>query len=437
MHKRFQIEDLIVQDASGVVFRALDTETGKAVSLRRFFPFGAGGGGLSPDEQTAYDIAVRRLSRLSHPSLRSIIAGGCDPIDGMPFIVTEWVTGETLEAERDQSGMSAETVTVLVTQALEVCELLSHVLAEEAVWVETDMQTIIVGSPESDRGFTFWISPLKWLGGSNESKGLESIVALTEEAMGWKGQIVNDQAGRGLGGWLKWLRNTATTTSLHEARESLAASVGANPPPPAENLVAIAAHPQINPSSSKTPLVLALGLGLIIGLLTGGWIMFRNSSPDTPPVSSTPVATSHAERVNLRAAELSAHATQTQQKESAVLAGQKAAAEQRGGVISWDDHELLVAMKGKPVIVEGVVQDNAQSGSGKTVYLLFSSEENRDATRAGMRIDSEMTDSMIAKLEPFTGKNVRISGTVALQKVSGLNRPDIMINDISAVKVIE
>ncbi|MCU0753383.1 MAG: hypothetical protein MUC40_10260, partial [Akkermansiaceae bacterium] len=61
MHNRFQIEDLILQDATGVVFRAIDTQTGLPVAVRRFFPFGAEGGGLQPDEITAYHIAIGRL----------------------------------------------------------------------------------------------------------------------------------------------------------------------------------------------------------------------------------------------------------------------------------------------------------------------------------------------------------------------------------------
>ena len=188
-----------------------------------------------------------RLADISHPALRSVICGGCDPVDGMPFIATEWVEGEPLLPFIEQGPLPAEAATELLTQALEVCELLSHVLAEEAVWVETDLQTIIVGNPDSGRGFTFWISPLKWLGGTGENRGLESIVSLTEEIMGWTGKNVSDQAARGLGGWLNWLRAPSATTSLHEARESLAAPIGAEPPAPARKLVSRATPPDKKP----------------------------------------------------------------------------------------------------------------------------------------------------------------------------------------------
>ena len=192
MIERFQIEDLISQDLSGVVFRALDTQTGKTVAVRRFFPFGADGDGLDAEEQASYEIALGRLAGLDHPALRSIICGACDPVDRMPFIVTEWIEGESLATCMAGNVLSAESAILLITQALEVSELFSHVLAEEAIWVEINLQTIIVGSPESGRGFTFWICPLKWLGGSEDARGLEAIATLTEQVMGWTGRIISD-----------------------------------------------------------------------------------------------------------------------------------------------------------------------------------------------------------------------------------------------------
>ena len=90
-----------------MVFRALDTETGKTVAVRRFFPFGALGVGLKDDEKTAYNIALGRLTGLNHPALRSVICGGCDPVDGIPFIATEWIEGHVLEPIVEQQPLPA------------------------------------------------------------------------------------------------------------------------------------------------------------------------------------------------------------------------------------------------------------------------------------------------------------------------------------------
>lgn len=434
MIRRFQIEDLILQDESGVVFRTLDTETGNPVAVRRFFPFGASGGGLQADEQAAYDVAIHRLAGIHHPALRTVVCGGCDPVDGMPFIATEWIEGESLDLLVAQSPLPPAAAAALISQALEVCELLSHVLGDEAVWVETDLQTIIARAT-NDRPFTFWISPFKWLGGTGQNQGLCPIITLTEQVMGWTGRIVNDQAGHGLGSWLKWLRDTAHTTTLRQARESLAASLGVEPPPPARNPVANALLPHTGQTSppSRRRITLVLSLLALVGV--GGWLLARSGSPAPHPIAHARNHSSPVAQVNQRAAELRALAAQADQEKAAVLAAQETAAAHRGGAISWDAHELLVANKNQPVVIEGVVRKIFRRSGGKTVYLLFSGDDQaRNAARAGIRTGDAPPETLIEKLNPFVGKKVRVSGIVSLQTGFGLNRPDIIMTDISAVR---
>ena len=475
MIRRFQIEDLIVQDSSGVVFRALDTETGKTVAVRRFFPFGADGGGLQADEQTAYTIAVNRLAGISHPALRAVICGGCDPVDGMPFIATEWIEGDSLDSFVSQNPIPVEAATLLITQALEVCELLSHVLAEEAVWVETDLHSIIVSRPDSGRGFTFWIAPLKWLAGSAENRGLQSIITLTEEVMGWTDKVVNDQAGRGLGGWLKWLRGAAATTTLHEARETLAASIGADPPAPAKRLASRAARPIARPikrSKPKTLLIVNSLLALIL-LGLGGWYLMREgtksgslrlpeflqkSVPGAPPEPETtaspdpatlePAALpdmgepslSHAERVaraNQLATELNANTAQADQEKQSILDTQKAAAEQNGGVIQWNHNELLISKHGTEVVVGGVFEKIDFSKSKKTMFVMFAQRQGTNTTRGTIELKGAPPDLTEAALKPLIGKRIRVHGIVKVQKGLGQMRPEITIKDRASIQVLD
>lgn len=467
MIQRFQIEDLIVQDTSGVVFRALDQETGKVVAVRRFFPFGADGGGLHPEEQTAYTIAVSRLAGLSHPALRSVVCGGCDPVDGMPFIATEWIEGETLASTLANGPLESSAAVQLVTQALEVSELLSHVLAEEAVWVETEIQSIVVGTAESGRGFTFWISPLKWLGRDDRSRGLESIVTLTEEVMGWQGRLVNDQAGRGLGGWVKWLSTVAGTTTLLEARESLAASVGAEPPPSARNLVVKATtRPLVRPAvplkshSSKAPILVACLLSLIVAGV-GAFVWMRKSVPETPvalpdklpelskqatakpkpkPAPSAAPATSDdaSDDVTRKASELLARLQETDEHHEEKLQTQQAAAEQQGGVIVWNQKELLLAQEDKVVTISGKPTQVDASGSGKTLYLVFGSKESGDYFRAGMMRGETAEEDVKKSLEPFLNKELQITGEIK-KRIAGKNNfvPEMIFSTLTDIKITE
>ncbi|MES2437800.1 MAG: hypothetical protein V4584_01950 [Verrucomicrobiota bacterium] len=427
MIQRFQIEDIVVQDTSGVVFRAMDTETEQLVALRRFFPFGAKGGGLDAEEQIAYGIAVERLSTVAHPSLRSVICGGCDPIDGMPFIATEWIEGTRLKYFIEDGPLTDEEATSLLTQALEVCQLLSEVLAEEAVWVETDLQAIVIGTEESGRNVTFWISPLKWLGKHDGQRGLESIITLTEEVMGWSGKTVGDQAAGGLGSWLKWLRAAARTTSLHEAREMLAASIGIEPPLPAKQLVRQATRPMLagkkrrNFSSIST--ILIAFLALVAAGLGGALLVMRNaelakiSGPLEPfPRASIPLP---------QAAEILPPTGSPSDLAARIL--------KRNGVFTPSDHDLLAAQPKTDVIVEGTLASFGHSGGGALLYLQFSNDPPRTEARGAIKTKGMPADLTESSLAPLLGRKVRLHGKVQMNKVSDF--PVILIENRDSIQV--
>ncbi len=211
---RFQIQDIVAQNRFGVTFSALDVETGEAVAVRRFFPFGADGGGLFEDEIAEYDGAVALLAGLKHPGLRAVLTGGCDPVDGMPFVVTEWITGQALADKLEHGVFSPPAAVKVLDRALEISEALSQVLGEEALWVETDPVLVIDDAGENRRGLTFSICPVKWVGGEISRRSLLPMAELAEELLGWRGLRVPDQAGNGLGSWVKWLRANPETVSL-------------------------------------------------------------------------------------------------------------------------------------------------------------------------------------------------------------------------------
>ena len=425
VQRRFQIEDLIVQDASGVVFRALDTETRHPVAVRRFFPFGANGGGLR--EETAYEIALGRLAGLHHPALRAVICGGCDPVDGMPFIATEWIEGDLLGPILERGPLPAEDAAELLTQALEVCELLSHVLAEEAVWVETDPQTIVLGNAESGRGFTFWISPLKWLGGNDESRGLKSIITLTEQLMGWQGLVVNDQAGRGLGAWLNWLRG-AENTPLREIRENLAAAIGSELPQPARKPVAQAAVPP-TPKSPKAAVFAGLALAFILTGMIAWWLTRK---PATPAMAGSGASQAAVSAVNKRAEELRVQAQRADHDREALLASQQAELEKQSGVFSIAQGDLLALQKGQTASLAGHLEKIESSNSGATLYLYFSQQPAANEPR-GAIVLKNTPDLSRQYFEPFIGKEASLTGKVSLER----GRPQLTITKRSDIQFIE
>ncbi len=445
---------MLTQDASGVVFRALDTETDLLVAVRRFFPFGANGGGLSAEEQADYDIALERLADIRHPAMRSIICGGCDPVDGMPFIATEWIEGASLQAFIERGPISPEEASHLLMQALEVCEEISRVLGEEDVWVETDARTIIIGAEGSGRGVTFWISPLRWLGKKDCQRGLEAIASLTEEIMGWREKTILDHEGGGLGGWMKWLRSAATRITLAEAREKLAGLGGPQPATAAKRVVRQAVRgPAVKMPKRKSSLPLVLsGILLLAAISLGGWglIHWNNArlkaavdslqleepdeettstviSPEPPAPESRPKSRS-AEQASLEAVELRLQA-QAEEKQDSV----KTAA--RDEIFSIKDSARLLKLRGKEVTLEGVLKGLKHSKSKKTLYLVFSDNPSPGEARGSVELKSPPADLSEDKLASLKGRKIRLHGKVQVENLSKI--PVISLQNRAAIQEVE
>lgn len=468
MVSRFQIEDMMTQDASGVVFRALDTETNQPVAVRRFFPFGVNGGGLSEDEQADYGIAVARLEDIRHPAMRAIIDGGCDPVDGMPFIATEWIEGVPLQSLIERAPLSAAETVYLITQALEVCEQISQVFGQEAVWVEMDVHTIIVGVEASGRGTTFWISPLKWLGKNDGQRGLEAIVSLTEDVMGWRGKNILDAEGGGLGGWLKWLRGVARKTTLAEARERLAgvgaSATAATSSAPVKKLLpparVIASKPQKRRSGVP---VFVLGSLALAALAMGGWGLIRWNNARLPgmpedtvvqavepesaavnlpqppppvirgePVLTEPAPPESAPRPQRRTAE------QASQEAAALLASaaaKDAVIAARNGVFRVEDSAMLFAQAGNEVTLEGTLKDFRYSKKETSLYLVFSDNPATGEVRGSVLLKSAPADLKEDSLSGLKGKKITLRGKVRIENFG--KSPVISIKSRSAIREAE
>ena len=473
MSQRFQIEDLIVQDNSGVVFRALDTESGKQVALRRFFPFGGRGGGLDAEERIAYGLAVKRFAGVSHPALRSVICGGCDPIDGMPFIATEWIEGKRLQTVIDRKPLAPDEAVNLLLKALEVCQFLSQAFSEEAVWVETNLEAIVIGETGSGRGITFWVAPLRLLETSDHPRSLTPLITLTEEIMGWPEKVVSDPAARGLESWLKWMRGVSSTTSLDEAREMLIALAGKKSPTATKHLVHQTARPVVNRKkggiTSKFS-IMAVAFLVLLALGAGGWLLVeRNKAtlakayvdaarvdtaiipdpgsrtlglgkPDELEVTTaleetaapSPRLSTSPEDAERRAAEF----LQERQISEQEIQARRLEIQKRGGVFEIGDGALLLEQKNAEVHLRGHVSavQFSDKGKGATLYLEFSNSNLRDGVRGFImrkNLDGMMT---LAAFQKLIGKNIQLRGKVTTP--TSRSRPEIEIKDIDSIQEV-
>jgi hypothetical protein len=442
--RRYEIQEMLSQDAHGVVFLAVDRDSGDEVALRRFFPFGPGGGGLEGEERTAYMAALERLKGVSHPAMRTILEGGCDPVDGMPFLVTEWVEGPRLAEHLKGKPLSAGSAKALLDHALEVSLVLAGVLGEEAIWVETAPEAVILSQGQEGRGVTFWISPMRWLGQSEERQGLLPLVGLGEAAMHWQGRVISDQAGEGLGAWFKAIKADPRRWTLEEARVTLHAAqmlAGELAPPaavhsPSMPTVALPAPvrlPVLKQESSRWPWVFAALLVITTtGLLVwkGGRQAPAAASPvlvstgpkATPAKAAPPVAAAvpapaapaadpemdAAARVSARAAELAKEI-----KEYPVIpsAHDQVDAAQMDAQLIEIGGKLRNQIGGK-VSLTGRLFEVRDSDSGKTRYLEFGASRDPDAVCIRYRTREGDTGMSKEELDKLVGKQVTIKGDV-------------------------
>ena len=421
LSRRFEIQDIVAQDSFGVTYLALDAETGSPLAVQRFFPFGADGGGLLGEERNDYAAVVAQLVGFQHPGLRSVFSGGCDPVDGMPFVASEWIEGESLaELLQRKSFTFAGTLGVL-ERVLEISEIVSEVLGAEAVWVETATELIIDDAGESRRGLTFELAPMKWLGSEGVRHSMLPLAELTEDLLGWRRKRMPTQAGQGLGAWVKWLRANADTITLRQAWESLsslageiatrdaAPEAGYSGTPPAGTPLELRDDEQPRPGELPIPSVSGkkpffknhwLLLGVLIGLLgVGTAVGLWRHRPSVAHGAS-----------------------------GSMLANR--------GINSGETERIKQAV-GHEVTVEGPL---AKIGPGPDGiwYLDFQGSSLLGKEVRGYFKTGNQPDAMaVQELSAFIGKRIRITGVVEIKTAPNENWPQVLLKNRQAIQPVK
>ncbi len=393
---RFEIEEILTQDKGGVVFRALDRETGREVVLRRLLPRGRDGGGLSRREADEYLAAAERLAAVREEGLRAVVGWGVDGVDGMPWLASEAVTGENLASVMRRGKLSFEAGRMLVEQGLAVQVALD---ARATGWrLATDPDSVVVEMSEDSFRFTWWVEPFPGPEGRIRGVAIE-IAGLLEAALGWRGMTVPPGSGGGLADWIRQVRSERLTAAGALAAMASTTSAGVEVPlrpttaPPRAQTRVIAVKPA---AATRRRLVFLITLWLI--LIGGGvttWLLLRNNRQGWRALCTRAA-------IGLSGAP-EGDSPLNYRKE-----------------FRSDQAHALARLEGRTVTVSGVLKEVQETNEpGFPRYLVFEGDDGSDQVR-GRFWDSEEAPGLCKKdLDKRVGETVKISGDVRIEEGTG------------------
>lgn len=444
MSGRFEIDELVAQDSTRVVYRAHDRETGSLVALRRLLPRGHAGSGLSEEEAASFEASMRALAGVNAPGLRRVVGWGIDPIDRLPYHACEWVEGEILGQVLNRGMLSADAGRMLVESAL-----VAQVALDESGggWqVAIDPSAIIVVGGEQEFWFSFWVGAFP---GPSAGLAVGGLAQLVETACGWHGRLPAAGAGGGLASWVRMVRRERCS-----AVDALGALRGAAAPAmaPAQGGVQ-APQTAVQSSAPQIPApppadlswtmprkrnrvalwLAASGIALAI-FGVGAWMVYRSQHPKEGP--PRPEAQGHRKRPEEPVVRPGGQAAgqpagqpgrKLTARERAAAASARAAelakmsagigTDQLAGKFTPADGAKLRQMKGQNVELEGDLFQVRDSSSGKTRYLEFSGARGLDDVCG--RFWARDGVYSLGMLKPLEGRRVRMIGVVDVEHGTG------------------
>jgi hypothetical protein len=139
IHDRFRLEERIGSGGMSTVYRAFDETLERWVAIKLLHSEIAS----QPDQLERFRREARVVARLSHPNVVAVIDAGED--DGRPYIVFQYVEGETLKERIKRQGRLP--VGEAAAYAIEIGRALAAAHAERLVHRDVKPQNVLI-----DRG---------------------------------------------------------------------------------------------------------------------------------------------------------------------------------------------------------------------------------------------------------------------------------------------
>jgi eukaryotic-like serine/threonine-protein kinase len=134
---RYQIRDLAGRGGMADVFRALDRATGETVALKRLRA-------CDPAARERFEREARLLCEIRHPAILRYLDHGVGE-NGEPYLVTEWLAGETLHKRLSRGPIDDQSAIAL---ALTIADALGALHERGVIHRDVTASNIVITGPE-------------------------------------------------------------------------------------------------------------------------------------------------------------------------------------------------------------------------------------------------------------------------------------------------
>jgi protein kinase-like protein len=146
----YEIRHEIARGNMGVVFRALDTKTGRDVALKLLVA-----GHADPDAAERFRREAKSLARLDHPNVVGVHSYGVQ--ESLPFMAMDFVAGTTLHELLERGALTTSRAVALLA---DVARGLDHAHAHGVLHRDVKPANILIGSDGRARLTDFGLAKL-------------------------------------------------------------------------------------------------------------------------------------------------------------------------------------------------------------------------------------------------------------------------------------
>lgn len=146
----YEIRHEIARGNMGVVFRALDTKTGRDVALKLLVA-----GHTDPDAAERFRREAKSLARLDHPNVVGVHSYGVQ--ESLPFMAMDFVAGTTLHELLERGALTTSRAVALLA---DVARGLDHAHAHGVLHRDVKPANILIGSDGRARLTDFGLAKL-------------------------------------------------------------------------------------------------------------------------------------------------------------------------------------------------------------------------------------------------------------------------------------